>query len=329
MPALVSAYSEAYKSTSEKFKAEESSEYLLLLFALDAIQNNNKPVSFSSTSVHQSIRNYIDSDCILLNQGSESELKLGNMLADAVMWSTQDKDIIHKIQQKYDLNSLIGVLDTNDESFHLLEVVVLLLRSCYLNSNDQLQTVDESQISQIKQLIDKQLEKIVDISNISQIRFATESIMLLLNCSDKKSNGDKLQTKMWFLLISLLKDFDIFAKPNAIDFAPGDAQTFFGYGFINNHSLFVDNEWYERDAVLETHQKELVVAILKLITKYGFEEISYKDSELNSELFACLNMDEQMIEKWIVLLILKLLYIFQSITRTESEDSHTLYLSNI
>ena len=36
------------------------------------------------------------------------------------------------------------------------------------------------------------------------------------------------------------------------------------------------------------------------------KKLSYKDkTELNSELFTCLNMNEQMIEKWIVLLILK------------------------
>ena len=130
----------------------------------------------------------------------------------------------------------------NDESFHLLEVVVLLLRSCYLNPNDQLQTVEESLISQIKQSIYKQLEKIVDISNISQIRFAAESITLLSNFYDKESKGDKLQIVIGSLLFSMLKDVDVYALPNVIDFASGDAQTFFGYEFILNHNRIVDNE---------------------------------------------------------------------------------------
>ena len=227
------------------------------------------------------------------------------MLADAVMWSTQDKDIVQKIQQKYDFNSLVGVLDMNDESYHLLEVVVWLLRSWYLNPNDQLQTVDESIISHIKQSIYKQLENIVDLSNISQIRFAAESIALLSNFYDKKSKGDKLLTVIGFLLSSMLKYVDVYALPNAIDFASGDAQTFFGYLFIANHNIFVDNEWYERDVVLETYQKELVAAILRFITKFGFKKIYLNKTELNSELFICLNINEQMIEKWIVLLILK------------------------
>ena len=105
-----------------------------------------------------------------------------------------------------------------------------------------MQIVDESLISQIKQSIYKQLEKIVDISNISQLRFAAESITLLSNFYDKKSKGDKLQTVIGFLLSSMLKDVDVYALPNAIDFALGDAETFFGYEFILNHNNFVNNE---------------------------------------------------------------------------------------
>ena len=272
---------------------------------------SSKPIPFSSTTAQQLIRNHIDRVCILLNQGSEWEFKLGNMLADAVMWSTQDKDIIHKIQQKYDFNSLIEVLDMNDESFHFIEVVVLLLRLCYLNPNYQLQTVDESLILQIKQSTYKQLEKIVDISDISQIRFAVESITLLSNLNDKWLIEDKLETAIGFLLSSLLKDVDVYALPNAIDFASGDAETFFGFKFIIHHNMFVDNEWYERNVVLETNQKELVTVILRLIMKFKFMIISLNETELNSELFICLNMNEKIIEKWIVLLILKLLCIFK------------------
>ena len=311
VPTLVSAYFQAYKTTYDEIKADENGEFMIITTTLEVIKNNSKPIPFLSMIVQTVLRNHIDRDCILLNQGSESEFKLGNMLADAVMWSTQDKDIIHKIQQKYDLNSLIGVLDMNDESFHLLEVVVWLLRSCYLNPNDQLQIGDEPQISVIKQHIYKQLEKIGDISNISQLRFASESITFLSNCYYKKSKGDKLHTVIGTLLSSLLKDIDVYTLPNAFDFASGDDQTFFDYGLINNHNKIVDNEWYERDVVLETNQKELIAAILRLITKFGFKKLSLNKTELNSELFTCLNMNEQMIEKWIVLLILKLLCIFK------------------
>ena len=105
-----------------------------------------------------------------------------------------------------------------------------------------MQTVDESLISQIKKSIYKQLEKIVDIINISQLRFAAESITLLFNFYDKESKGDKLQIVIGSLLSSMLKDVDVYALPNAIDFASGDAQTFFGYEFIFNHNIFVENE---------------------------------------------------------------------------------------
>ena len=235
------------------------------------------------------------------------------------MWFSQDKDIIQKkIQQKYDLNSLIEVLHVNDKLFHLLEVIVWLIRSCYLNPNIQLQIVDEPQISYIKQSIYKQLSKITKLNYINQIRFATESVTLLSNCCDKISK-EELLTITEFLLTNLLKDFDIYAIPNAFDFLSGDGETYLGDGFINNHNKIVDNEWYERDVVLETNQKELVTAILRLITKFEFKEISYKETEFNSDLFACLKMNVQMIEKWIVLLILKLNYIFKYLTRIESK----------
>ena len=227
------------------------------------------------------------------------------MYFDALMWSTQDKYIIQKIQQKYDINSLIEVLHMNDESFILLGAVVLLLKSCYLNPNHQLQTVDEFQILEIKECIYNQLEKTIDVNNFNIIRFAMESITLFSNCFDNITKESRLKSIVEFLLNELLKDFDVYTKPNAIDFELGDAQTFLGYGFINNHNEFINNEWYERDAMLEAEQRELIASILKIIIKFGFNEISYKKTELDSWLLACLNINEQMIEKWIVLLILK------------------------
>ena len=222
-----------------------------------------------STDAQQAIRNIIDSDGILLDQGTEYEFKLGYMIAEAVIWSTLDKDIIKKIQQKYDLNSLIRVLDMNDESFHLLEVVVWLLRSCYLNPNDQLQTVNESLISQIKQSIYKQLEKIVDISNISQIRFATEWITLLTNWNYKMGKGNKLITLIGSLLSSVLKDFDVYTIPNAIDFASADTQIYFSYGFILDHNIIVDNEWFGNRHKIWTTKKQKMVDWRKFVEKWS------------------------------------------------------------
>ena len=112
----------------------------------------------------------------------------------------------------------------------------------YLNSNIQLQKVSEAQISAIKERIYNQVEKTTDLRDISQIRFATESITLLSNCHDQISKGGRLQTAIGSLLGSLLIDFDVYAIPNAFDFAQGDAQTFFGNQFILEHNAFVDNE---------------------------------------------------------------------------------------
>ena len=105
-----------------------------------------------------------------------------------------------------------------------------------------MQTVDESQIFVIKKYIYNQLNKITDLNNISQLRFAAESITLLSNCIVNISKGDKLRTIIMSLLSNMLKDFDVYALPNAIDFAPGDAQTFFGDDFMFYHNKFVDNE---------------------------------------------------------------------------------------
>ena len=105
-----------------------------------------------------------------------------------------------------------------------------------------MQTVDESQIFVIKKYIYNQLSKITDLKNISQIRFAAESLTLLSNCIDKISKGDELRTIIMSLLTNMLKDFDVYALPNAIDFAPGDAETYIGYSFIRNHNIFVENE---------------------------------------------------------------------------------------
>ena len=227
------------------------------------------------------------------------------MLVDAAMCQTQDIKIIKKIQEKYEIDPLIEVLETTDESFHLLEIVVWLLRSIYLDSNIKLQNVSEAQISVIKQHIYNQLEKIADLRNINQIKFATEAITFLTNCHDQMNKEDRLQTAVGSLLVCLLKDFEVYAIPNAIDFAPGDAETFFGSEFIRNHNRIVDNEWYERDVVVETHQKLLVAAILRLITKIEFKGLIFKETEFKSDLFTCLKINEQTIEKWIVLLILK------------------------
>jgi len=253
---------------------------------------------FSSTIAQQMLRNFIDSYSNLLNQNLDRRFVLGDMYVDAAMSLTQDKDIIQKIQQKYDINSLIEVLATTDESFHFIETVIWLLRSCYLNSNLQLQTVDESQISVIKKCIYGHFEKITDLNNINHIRFVIESITLLSNCYDKINKSDKLHTIIETLFNELLKDFDVFIIPNAIDFAQGDKEIFFSYGFTVQLNLIENNEWYERDVVLETHQKELVASILRFITKFGIKGLSYKKTESNSELFACLNMNEKMVEKW-------------------------------
>ena len=85
VPTLVSAYSQIYNSTYYDIKADENGEFVLITTKLEIIQRNSKPIPFFSTVAQQVIRNHFDRHCILLNQGSECEFKLGNMFADAVM----------------------------------------------------------------------------------------------------------------------------------------------------------------------------------------------------------------------------------------------------
>ena len=91
---------------------------------LDQNQNNRKQALFFSTTVQQHFRNKLDNHSDFFNQDQNSKFVLGDILVDAAMCLSQHEDIIKKIQQKYDFNSLIHILDMDDKSFHLLEVVV-------------------------------------------------------------------------------------------------------------------------------------------------------------------------------------------------------------
>ena len=87
-----------------------------------------------------------------------------------------------------------------------------------------------------------QLEKITDLGNISQIRITIESIKLISNCCDQINQENRLQAIIETLLNELLKDFEVFTIPNAIDFAQSDAEKFFGYGLTVCLNMMVDNE---------------------------------------------------------------------------------------
>ena len=239
------------------------------------------------------------------------------MLVDAAMCFTQNEEIIQKIKQKYNFDSLISVLKINDESFDFLEKIVRLLRSCYFNPNIQFDAVNDSKIEVMEQYIYMQLEKITDFSNKGQIKFTTESIMLLSNCFNKISNiGDKLQKIIGSLLVGLLQNYDVFIIPNAIDFASGDVETFIDFNFISNHNKIVNEDIHEGNVDLKNNQKKLVAAILILISKFKFKGYIFKETLFKSNQFAYLDFSDQTIEKWIILHILKFAYISNCWERT-------------
>ena len=102
------------------------------------------------------------------------------------------------------------------------------------------------------------LSKITDLENIEQLGFATQAIMLITSLYDYLNSQNKDQLNIIFsnLFIKLLENFQVFAIPNAFDFAKGVA--FLDQKVIEDNRQLVDNEYKNRDVVLETHQKYLV-----------------------------------------------------------------------
>ena len=117
---------------------------------------------------------------------------------------------------------------------------------------------------------------------------------------------DQLSTIISNLFIKLLKDFQVFAIPNAFDFVKG--ASFLDHKVIEDNKLLVDNEYNKRDVVFETHQKQLVFAILNLIKKSNLNQLSISKDQCDAEFLKSLNLESYMIEKFIVLLILNLFY---------------------
>ena len=66
-----------------------------------------------STILQQKLTNNIDGYCNLWFQNSDRRFMLRDMLIDAALCLTLDEDIVKKIQQKYDLHSVIQVFYTH------------------------------------------------------------------------------------------------------------------------------------------------------------------------------------------------------------------------
>ena len=120
-----------------------------------------------------------------------------------------------------------------------------------------------------------------------------------LNNEDK----DELNAIVLNLFIKLLENYIVYAIPNAFDINKDTA--FLDQKLIEQNRQLVDNEFKFRDVVLETHQKNLVFAIWKLIKISNLNQLSIIKTQYKSELLKSLNLESHMLEKWITLFILK------------------------
>ena len=228
------------------------------------------------------------------------------MFVDAAMCYSQEQDILEKIQQKYSIDFLIKALSFNKDWFHFWEGVTCLLRSCYFNNCTQSWIDSQDKTNEIiKGIIDK-LKTISDLNDIEQLGFATQAIMLVTNlyCRLGEQDKDQLSIIISNLFIKLLKDYQVYAIPNVLDFAKGTP--FLDQDLIEKNKELVDNEVNERNVVLETHQKQFVFEIWNLIKKINLNQLSISKDQCEAKFLKSLNLKSHMIEKFIVLIILNL-----------------------
>ena len=260
---------------------------------------------FQSTFVQEHVWAWFDNEISLFGQDSNRKFVVGDMFVDAAMCYSQELYILEKIQRKYSIDSLIKALSFNKEWFHFWEGVVCLLRSCYFSKCTQSLTESQDRIDNIKKGIIDHLNSITDLNNIEQLEFATQAIMLVTNLYCRLDNQDKdqLSTIISNLAIKLLEDFQVYAIPNVFDFLKN--ASFLEQKVIDDNRKLIENEVNNRNVILETHQKQFVLAIWNLIKKSDLNQLSISKVQYNSNFLKSLNLESHMIEKFFVLFILK------------------------
>ena len=298
-------YTNAYSKIQDRFP-ENSQDELVYIYSEYGIEITNFEIynynssPFKSTFVQEFIRACFENTINLLDPNLDRKFILGDLLIDAALCNSQDVEIAIKIQEKYDIESLIHVLSRDNLPFHFLEGVILLIRCCYLDKRNQYWNLSKPQLSKIKNGVYSHFNKITDLNNINQIRFAIESISLLINFDEKIANFDKLQSCFATIFWSLLENIQIYAKPNDFDFVK--EVVFIDNDLIKYNNAIVDNEFYGRDIVLETHHKELLTIMCRfMMTNLKFE-ICFKST---SDVITSLNLGTNSIEKLIISIFLK------------------------
>ena len=259
---------------------------------------------FKPTFVQEFVWTWFDNKINLLGTDSNRKFVLGDMFVDAAMCYSQDQHILEKVQSKYRINSLTKVLKFK-EWFHFWEGAIWLLRSIYFNTSAQSLFGIQDKIDEIKKGIFDNLNTITDFDSIEQLGFATQAIMLITSIYSKLDDQDKDQLKTFIsnLFTKLLEKYEVYAIPNVFDFVKG--AVFLDQKVIENNRRLVDNEHNIRNVVLETHQKYLALLIWNLIKKSNLDQLSISKVQCNSSLLQSLNLESHMIEKFIILFILK------------------------
>ena len=252
---ILSVLNNKFPADIEDELVKEYAKYNIFIAKKDVFEY--KKTLFKSTFVEEFVRSGFENKVNLLNS-SNRVFTLGDMFIDAAMCCTGDQEVINKVQSKYAIDSLVGVLNIDDQSFHYLEAVVWLIRACY---SEQV----NNYLSQLKKGIYYHLDRIKDLNNIGQLWFAIEWFKIILN-SDELVYEQKLNTCISTFFLKLFENFNLYAKPNAFDFIKDSL--FLNQNLILRNNWIVDNEYDNRDVVVEIHQKELLISMCRLIRRF-------------------------------------------------------------
>ena len=275
---ILSALNNKFPEDIEDELVKEYAKYNIVISKKDVYEY--KKTLFKSTFAEEFVRSGFENKINLLNS-SDRVFTLGDMFIDAAMCCTGDQEVINKVQSKYTIDSLVGVLNIDDQWFPYLEAVVWLIRSCYLEQVN-------NALSQLKKGIYHHLDKIEDLNNIGQLWFATEWFKIIFNL-DKLVCEQKLNTYISTFFLRLFKNFNLYAKPNAFDFIKDSL--LFDQKLILRNNAIVDNEHNKRDVVVETHQKELLISMCRLMRKFKLNVLP-----INTKYFGQHSKDQDLVD---------------------------------
>ena len=245
---------EASKSNAADLMTVYEKTHKLSVMSSEIYEYENS--KFKSTFIQEFIRAYFDNKFNLLDENLKRKFVVGDMFVDAAMWCADNSKFHDSVAEKYDLNSLIEILNQDVEWYHFFEAITWLLRWCFSKENSSDIQSSSTEFYEIRKWISLHFHKISDLSTIDKIRFAIELTRLIFESNINLWGKIKLQVFISNLFFGLLnKKIEIFAKPNVFDLA--EDVVFLDKELIRYNNAIIDNQFYQRDVVLEAHQKEL------------------------------------------------------------------------